>query len=168
MVDVRTLIPRSTRQLAANRNEMLDPFASFRREVDRLFDEFFGGRSVWGVPFPTAGAGELLPEVDIVETDDAYKVVAELPGVDPDDVSIELRGDMLTIRGEKKAEREEKEENRYLVERRFGRFERTIRLPAEIEPDKAEASFDKGVLTIRLPKPEAAQKPVKRIEVKAA
>ncbi|HFD15780.1 MAG TPA: Hsp20/alpha crystallin family protein, partial [Rhodospirillales bacterium] len=120
------------------------------------------------VPFPTAGAGELLPEVDIVETDDAYKVVAELPGVDPDDVSIELRGDMLTIRGEKKAEREEKEENRYLLERRFGRFERTIRLPAEIEPDKAEASFDKGVLTIRLPKPEAAQKPVKRIEVKAA
>ncbi len=168
MVDVRTLVPRTTRQLAANRNEMLDPFASFRREMDRLFDEFFGGRTGWGFPFPGTTAGELLPEVDIVETEDAYKVAMELPGVDPADVSIELRGDTLTIRGEKKAEREEKEENRFLVERRFGRFERGIRLPAEIEPDKVEATFDKGVLTIRLPKPETAQKPVKRIEVKAA
>ncbi len=168
MVDVRTLIPRTTRPVAANRNEMLDPFASFRREMDRLFEDFFGGRTAWSFPFPTLTAGELLPEVDIVETDDAYKVVVELPGVDPKDVSIELRGDLLTIRGEKKAEHEEKEENRFLVERRFGRFERTIRLPAEIEPDKAEAMYDKGVLTIRLPKPETAQKPVKRIEVKAA
>ncbi len=168
MVDVRTPMPRTTRPLAANRNEMLDPFAGFRREMDRLFDEFFGGRTAWGFPFPSPTAGELLPEVDIVETEDAYKVVVELPGVDPEEVSIELRGDMLTIRGEKKAEREEKGENRFLVERRFGRFERSIRLPAEIEADEAEATFDKGVLTIRLPKPETAQKPVKRIEVKAA
>ncbi len=168
MVNVRSLVPRAFRQAPANRNELVDPFATFRREMDRMFDEFFGSRSLWGTYFPVTTSGEVLPELDLIETDDAYKLVVELPGVDPQDVSIELRGDLLTIRGEKKAEHEEKEENRYLVERRFGRFERSIRLPAEIDFEKAEATFDKGVLTIRLPKAEAARTPVRKIEVKAA
>lgn len=165
MLGVRSLIPWTETTVPANR-DVYDPFVAFRREMDRLFNEFFGST---GLPAMTAGGTWMVaPQLDFVETDTDYRVIVELPGVDPKDVSIELRGDVLTIRGEKKAEHEEKAENRYLVERRFGRFERQIRLPAEIDLDKAEATYDKGVLTIRLPKPEAAQKPAKKIEVKAA
>lgn len=165
MFGVRSLIPYAETTVPANR-DVFDPFVTFRREMDRLFNEFFGSTALPAMS--TGGTWMVAPQLDLVETDTDYRVIVELPGVDPQDVSIELCGDVLTIRGEKKAEHEEKAENRYLVERRFGRFERRIRLPAEIDLDKAEATYDKGVLTIRLPKPEAAQKPAKKIEVKAA
>lgn len=165
MFGVRSLVPWTETLVPANR-DVYDPFVRFRREMDRLFNEFFGSTALSAM-----GTGEafmVAPQLDVVETDTEYRVSVELPGVDPKDVSVELRGDLLTIRGEKKAEQEEKSENRYVVERRFGRFERQIRLPAEIDVDRAEAQFDKGVLTIRLPKPAAAQKPARKIEVKAA
>ncbi len=158
LVPFRTLIP-------ANREEAVDPFLAMRREIDRLFEDFARTFRTFGLPAATAG---LLPEVDLTETEDDYRITVELPGVDPKDVEVEVRGDLLVIRGEKRDEHEERGENRHFVERRFGRFERMIRLPAEVDLDKAEATFDKGVLTIRLPKPEAAKKPVRRIEVKAA
>ncbi len=158
LVPFRTLTP-------ANREEMADPFLAIRREIDRLFDEFTRG---FPTVFGTTSATALLPEVDLTEDERSYRVTVELPGVDPKDVQVELRGDVLVIRGEKRDEHEEKGENRHLVERRFGRFERMIRLPAEVDVEQAEAVFDKGVLRITLPKPETAQQPVRRIEVKAA
>lgn len=165
MFGVRSLIPYTETAVPANR-EFVDPFVSFRREMDRLFDEFF---RIAGLPtMTTSGTWMVIPQLDLVETDTDYRVIVELPGVDPRELSVELRGDALVIRGEKRAEQEEQAGNRYLVERRLGRFERQIRLPAEIDVDKAEATYDKGVLTIRLPKPAAAQKPAKKIEVKAA
>ncbi|GBD40770.1 Spore protein SP21 [bacterium HR39] len=159
LVPFRTLIP-------ANREEMVDPFVAMRREIDRLFEDFARTFRTFGMPAATTGT--LVPEIDLTETEGEYRITAELPGVDPKDVTVEVRGDLLVIRGEKRDEHEERGENRHFVERRFGRFERAIRLPAEVDLDRAEAVYDKGVLTIRLPKPEAAQKPVRRIEVKAA
>ena len=165
MFGTQSLIPSIETLVPANR-DLADPFASLRREIDRLFDAFFASA---GLPTAVTGrAWELRPQLDLIETDDDYQLVVELPGVDPNDIVVELRGDVLTVRGEKKAEHEEKAGNRYLLERRFGRFERHIRLPTEIDRERAEATYDKGVLTIRLPKPAAAQKPVKKIEVKAA
>ncbi len=157
-VPFRTLTP-------ANREAWEDPFVAIRREIDRLFDEF---TRTWPTVFGAAGTATLLPEVDVTEDEKACRVTVELPGVDPKDVQVEVRGDLLVIRGEKRDEHEERGENRHLIERRFGRFERTIRLPAEVDPDRAEAVFDRGVLRITLPKPETAQQPVRRIEVKAA
>ncbi|GBD42579.1 Spore protein SP21 [bacterium HR40] len=164
MFGVRSLVPYTETLVPANR-DIFEPFLSFRREMDRIFDEFFRSS---GLSLTAGEAWMPAPQLDLVETDEEYRVIVELPGVDPSDVTVEVRGDLLVVRGEKKAEQEEKAENRYVVERRFGRFERCIRLPAAVDLEKAEATYDKGVLTIRLPKPAEARKPVRKIEIKAA
>lgn len=144
-----------------------DPFTSLRRDIDRLFEDFFRGPSL--APREDAGtAAVLTPRIDVSETDQAIQINAELPGVDEKNIDVQLSGDMLTIRGEKRVEREEKhkDKNYHLIERAYGAFARTIRLPFDADPDKVEASFDKGVLTVTVPKPEEAQQKTKRIEVK--
>ena len=143
-----------------------DPFGGLRQEIDRLFEEFGPGfalvpsvrRLLELEPFramSTAGAA-------------AIQVTAELPGMDEKDIEVTLSGDMLTIKGEKKEEREEKEKNYYFSERRFGSFQRSFRLPEGVNPDKVEARFDKGVLTVTLPKTAEAAKRQRKIAVKAA
>lgn len=165
---VPNLIPwkRSEKKVPAKYEEQ-HPLATFQQEINQLFDDFFSrgfGLSRFG-DFPE-GFGDFSPQVDITETDKALTVTAELPGLDEKDVEVTLTRDALTISGEKKAEKEEKDQNYYRIERSYGSFRRTIPLLYEIEADKVEAQFKKGVLTITLPKTEVAQKQVKRITVK--
>ena len=109
-----------------------------------------------------------MPAVDIAESEKAYEITAELPGMDEKNIEVKVTDGSLTIKGEKQEEKEEKEKDYYLQERRYGSFERSFELPESVDPDKIEASFKKGVLTVTLPKKAEAQKPAKKIEVKAA
>jgi len=152
------------------------PFESLRHEIDRLFEDF--DRGSWMSPFrqtrslmgPRWRSDALLqvPAVDVVDTEKALKISAELPGLDEKDVEVKLANGNLTIKGEKHEEKEEKEKDYYLHERRFGSFERSFAVPDEVDADKIEASFKKGVLTVTLPKKPEAVKPEKKIDVKAA
>ncbi|MHC2582306.1 HSP20 family molecular chaperone IbpA [Bradyrhizobium diazoefficiens] len=108
------------------------------------------------------------PAVDVTESDKAYEITAELPGMDEKDIEVNVANDGLIIKGEKKFEREEKQKDYYVSERRYGSFERHFGLPKDVEADKIEASFRNGVLKVTLPKTAEAQKPAKKIEVKAA
>ena len=106
------------------------------------------------------------PVVDVVEKEREYQVSAELPGLEEKDVEVSVADDMLTIKGEKKEEKEEKAKNYYLSERRYGAFQRSFRLPPGVDSAKIEANFQKGVLTVTLPKTPEAQKKEKKIEIK--
>jgi HSP20 family protein len=107
-----------------------------------------------------------MPLVDVSETDKELMVRAELPGMDPKEIDISLSGNVLTIKGGRKHEREEKKENFHLVERSSGSFSRTLQLPVEVKADKIEASYKDGVLSVKMPKTESYT--VKKVEVKAA
>jgi HSP20 family protein len=132
-----------------------------RNEMDRLWDDYFGpGRRALR-PLEEAW----LPAVDVSETGDKITVKAEIPGMEAKDIEISMVGDTLTLKGEKKAEREEKEENYHMVERSYGSFSRTMKLPATVDAEKVEATYKNGVLTVVLPKKEEV-KP-KAIEIKA-
>jgi HSP20 family protein len=132
-----------------------------RREFDRVFDRF-GHDGFDLAPF---GNGRLLPEADYAETDKDIVITAELPGVDAADVEISLAHNVLTIRGEKRSERNEKKEQYQFAERAYGAFERVIGVPEGIDPAKVEAKFDKGVLKVTLPKPPEAKR--QKIDIKA-
>ena len=133
--------------------------SSFRKEMDRLWDRF-GGETPLARTF-----GEVWsPSVDISETKDSLVVKADLPGLVAKDVNVSIAGDVLTIKGEKKAEEEEKDEHYHCVERYSGSFQRVFQLPSGVKSDQIEATFDKGVLKVTLPKVEEAKK--KEIEVK--
>ena len=141
------------------------PLVRLREEMDDLFSRFGGeGRPRWAAEQGIAPFA-FGPTVDLAETENEVTVTAELPGVDPKDVRIEMVGTTLTIRGEKKQEREEKKRNYHYVERSFGQFHRSIPLPSTVDSAKVEAACRDGVLTVKVAKhPEA--KP-KRIAVKA-
>jgi HSP20 family protein len=165
---------KSTTSVAPKAGEW--PFESLRREIDRLFDEFhpFGWRlpatrSAFGFDLPKlADAWTVAPPIDLVEKEKEYEITAELPGIDEKNVEIKLANNALTIKGEKKEEKEEKQNDYYLSERRYGSFQRSFALPDGIDSDKIEANFVKGVLTVRLPKTAEARQAEKKIEVKAA
>jgi HSP20 family protein len=146
------------------------PFETLRREVDRLFDDFGGGawpRSLFE-SLPTSWrAFGTFPATDIVEKDGSYELTAELPGLGEKDIEVVAANGILTIKGEKKQETEEKKKGYYLSERRYGAFERRFPLPEGVDPDRIEATFKKGVLTITVPKSAEAQPAAKRIEVRA-
>lgn len=132
-----------------------DPFLNLHREVNRLFDDVFRGspgRSL--TERQPQGGGTIGASMDVSETDKEYKITVELPGVKEEDVDVTLQEDMLTIRGEKKAETERggEKENYHYVERSYGSFQRSLRLPLAINPDDVRARFADGVLTLSLPK----------------
>ncbi len=137
------------------------PFESLnmQREINRMFDNFFRG----GIQDDGA-ISFLTPAVDIAEGDSDYTVRVELPGVSKDDVKITMQDNILTIRGEKKEEKEARESNYHRTERSFGSFQRSFTLPTHVKSDKIEATYKDGILTVTLPKAEEA-KP-KQIEVK--
>ena len=145
------------------RRESDHPFALFRKEFDDLFDNFF--RSFDMQPFE-GRIGAFSPKVDVTENEKEFRISAELPGMDDKDIDVSLQNDMLTIRGEKKEEKEDKGKDYYRMERSYGSFSRTIPLPVEVETDKVDAKFKKGVLTITLPKTEKAVSETKKISVK--
>ena len=133
--------------------------SSFRKETDRLWDRFFGE-----IPFARTFTAEWLPSIDVSETKDKLLIKVDLPGLEAQDVNVSVSGDILTIKGEKEKEEEEKDEHYYHCERYCGSFQRSFRLPVNVKADKVDATFDKGVLKIALPKAEEAKK--KEIEVK--
>jgi len=108
------------------------------------------------------------PAVDFTDTEKAYELTAELPGIDEKDIEVKVANGILSIKGEKQEEKEEKKKDYYLRERNFGSFERSFQLPDSVDTDKIEASFKKGVLTVTLPKKPGAQTAAKKIDVKAA
>ena len=155
------------------------PFESLRREVDRLFDDFNVNpfrmspfrlpfrRPAFDIePFWAPESWVAVPAVDLVERENAFEVHADLPGLDEKNIEVKVANGVLTIKGEKEEKKEEKKEDFHMRERRFGSFERALRIPDGVDADKIEAAFKKGVLTVTLPKTAEAQKPVKKIEVK--
>jgi len=111
--------------------------------------------------------GAAAPAVDVAESEKAYEITVELPGMDEKNIEVKVSNGSLTIKGEKQEEKEEKKKDYYLHERHFGSFERSFALPDGVDSNKIEAAFKKGVLTVTLPKKPEAQKPAKKIEVKA-
>ena len=144
-----------TRDLATFPSDIFN----MQREMNKMFDSFSRG-----VDEPTLPNGNWMPAVDVAEEDNKYVVKIELPGVNKDDVKITLESSILTIRGEKKAEKETKEKNYHRMERSYGSFLRSFNLPTTVKNDKIDAEYRDGILTITLPKVEEA-KP-KQIEVK--
>jgi HSP20 family protein len=133
------------------------PMVRFEREMDELFNRFFGEREI--VP------EVLVPKANLAETDKAFEVTLELPGIKPEEVKVELRNGELWISGEKKEEKEEKGKTYHRIERRYGEFRRTVALPAVVKESAVDAQFKDGVLRVTLPKVE--QVLPKKIEVKS-
>ncbi len=145
------------------------PLSSLQRRMNRMFDDFFGDFSDFSLsPLRTWSrwAEGFVPRMDMTDTENEITIMAELAGVDEKDVDITVQDDVLTIRGEKKTEHDEKNHRCCLAERSYGTFSRSIVLPAEIEQDKIEASFKKGILTVRLPKLPVEESKAKKIEIK--
>jgi HSP20 family protein len=154
---------RARRDPALTESQSRDPFYRLQHEMNRLFDEAFTRFPSFGSSF----AADVSPRIDICETDRALEVEAELPGVSENDVDIELADNVLTIRGEKRSEKQDKGKNGYqYMERSYGSFSRSIPLPFEVDSNKVDASFKDGVLKLTLPKPPEAQRRTKKIEIK--
>lgn len=145
---------------------------SMRREMDKLFDQFSDGftfpalsriENLW----PSAGAELASLAIDVTEDDKAYKVTAELPGLEEKDVNVTVNDDVLLIKGEKRQQKEEKDKNHYLCERSYGAFQRSFALPIDVDRNAVTAQIAKGVLTVTMPK-TAESRDVRKIDVKAA
>lgn len=155
------------RGVPANREPEGNPLNVFQREMNRLFDDFFKGTGIkpWAEEMESLGA--FTPQVNMTEDEKSIQVSAELPGLDEKDLEISLSKDALTIKGEKKQENEHKDKEAYYLERSFGTFTRVLPIPKDVNTEKAEASFKKGVLTITLPKLEKEKQSQKKIRIKA-
>lgn len=141
------------------------PFFSLQRDMNRLFDDFFGDFSL--SPFRSGRdlLGGTIPKLDISETADEVKIEADVPGLDEKDIDVQLADNVLTISGEKKSETEEKKKDYYRMERSYGSFHRSVPIHAEVDPNKVKASLKKDVLTVVLSKTAEAKKNVKKITV---
>ena len=171
-MNMRSLIPwgRDSNQQAPTlyRDEDRNPFLSLQRDMNRLFDDVFRSfdsrlPSMGALGGALGGFGASWPSVEISDTGQEIRVTAEVPGLEENDVEVLLDGGVLTLRGEKRSETEDKD--RHFSERVYGRFERRIPLGVEVEEDRIEARFHNGVLTVVLPKTERAQSQVKRIPI---
>jgi HSP20 family protein len=157
-MEIKSMLPWKRDKALAQR----DPFTALRREMDALFEGFV---SDFGLP--TRALEAFNPSIDMTENEKEIRVTAELPGVEERDVEISVSPDAVTIKGEKKEEKEEKGEERYRVERSYGAFRRSFSLPCAVDADKATATFKKGVLSVTLPKAAQAAKS-KKIAVKSS
>ena len=155
------IIPRKKSEERTLATRAGDPFGYLRHQINRMFDDFWG--EPWLAPRETFAG--FWPQVDVTETDKEVKVCAEIPSVDAKDIEVSVEDGTLTIRGEKKYEREENEKGQYRMERSYGSFERVIALPTEVDESKAKAEFKKGVLRLTLPKRPEAQSRRKKIPV---
>lgn len=174
MPDTQQVDVKKSTEVTAKRPTTL--WDTFRSDFDQLFDRFsrnvtpwtaplFGSRTV---PSVTSWLGAPLPSVDVAEADKAYTITAELPGLSAGDVDVSVANGSLIIKGEKQSEKKTEEKNYYLSERSYGAFERSFYLPEGVDRDNIKAEVANGVLTVTLPKTEAAQAKAKKIEVKAA
>jgi HSP20 family protein len=151
-MNLRSLIPLG-REHSLTR--FADPLISLQREIDRVFDDFTRG---WGTQ-------ELMPGMNVAETENEIEITAELPGLEEKDVEVKVADNVLTIKGEKKAEKEEKEKSYRMFERSYGSFSRTLELPNGVNPDDIKATLANGVLKVTIPKPAPVQ--AKKVEVKS-
>jgi HSP20 family protein len=158
---MKSLIPvASERGLARSSS---NPFATLQQEIDRLFDGF--SRGFAGFPnFPTTR--ELMPNMDVSETDKEIEITTELPGLEEKDVQLNMANNVLTIRGEKRNEREESKKDYHVIERSYGSFVRSVQLPDGVSADNVKAVMSKGVLKVTVPKPAPAQS--RKIDIKPA
>ena len=166
MAEAATKLPVKTEKSSPAPSSVFEwrPFESLRNQVDRVFHEFETGflqspfyrdvDSFWRRDL----ALPVTPAMDIVEKDNAFEMSAELPGLDAKNIELSLSDDVLTVKGEKKEEKEEKTKDRYVSERRYGSFRRSIQLPASVDAGKIEANYKSGILTVTLPKSAEAQK----------
>lgn len=161
-MQIKDLIPWARRDNAPEAKSGEDnPIATLQREMNHVFENFWN--RIGNLDWPW-GSGEARS--DMVETDNAIEVSIELPGMEMKDIEVTVSDDMLTVKGEKRIERQEEKKGYYLSERSYGAIYRTIPLPPGVDGEKAQASFKNGVLTIKLPQTPEAQAKVKRIEVK--
>ena len=161
-MQIKDLIPWARKDGAPDAKSSEDnPIATLQREMNHVFENFWNRVGQFEWPW---GSDEA--KSDMVETDKAIEVSIELPGMEMKDIEVTVNDDMLTVKGEKKIERQEEKKGYYLSERSYGAIYRTIPLPPGVDGEKAQASFKNGVLTIRLPQTPGAQAKVKRIEVK--
>jgi HSP20 family protein len=151
----------SSKKQAPVKREEYNPLSLLRHEMNSLFDNFFSGSELE----PYTGRA-FSPNIDMKESEKELRVSAELPGMDEKDIEVSLNRDSLTIKGEKKEEKEDKGKDYYRMERSYGSFSRTIPLPTEVEPDKVKAEFKKGVLTVTIPKTAKAIKETRKISIK--
>lgn len=146
---------------------LTNPMQQFHREIDRLFDQAFRGFGQ-DRPLPRSlGNGFLKPQLDLSATDKAYAISVEIPGVEEEDVTLEIVNDTLTIRGEKKQETEERDKNYYRMERSYGSFQRILSLPEDVDQSGVNATFKKGVLTVTMPRKALPKSAIRRIEVQS-
>jgi HSP20 family protein len=163
-----TMAEKSVTQGGRGEGRQPDPFNQLRGEMDRLFDSFMGGRGV--LPRHLFEAGSLggslvVPQLEVRENEKAFVVSAELPGLEEKDIEVELHDGLLTIKGEKRIERKDDKENLHLTERRYGSFQRVLRLPDTIDEEKIAARFDRGVLRVDIPKRADAVRQPRKIQV---
>lgn len=165
MFAIGNLIPWRSKEVGSGDGGTDTAITRFHSEIDRLFDRFFQEPFLGfgSSPEPRSWGSGWSPSIDIRESEHQLTVQVELPGVDPDDLDISVSGDVLTISGQKREESEERREGYYHSERRFGSFRRTVPLPVAVDRDAIAADYERGVLTISLPKSEKAV--AKRIPV---
>ncbi len=149
------------------------PLLHFHQEIDRLFDQAFRSFGLAPLAFDRSlfsspqAEGMLKPTLDLGASENEYTITVEIPGVDENDVNVEIANDILTISGEKKQEKEEKERNYYRMERTYGSFKRVLHLPEDADQENVKATFKKGVLTVTMPRKALPKSEVKKIEVKS-
>lgn len=159
---LKDLLP--TTRSSEVREDHGNPFESFRQELNRMFENFFS--EMGSEPYREA-LSRFSPHVDVKETEKDVRISAELPGIDAKDLEISISENVLTLHGEKKGEKEEKEDRYYSRERSYGSFHRDISLPAPVDSDKATATFKHGVLIVVIPKRTNIKEKSKKIEVKS-
>lgn len=167
MIPLRNLVPSLRRRTDdPMKREEEDLFSALQREMNRLFDDFSSGSDISPFGAMRERSKTFFPSIDVKEDEKEMRVEVELPGMDEKDVEVLLTENTLTLKGEKKQEKEDKKKDYYHMERSYGYFNRMIPLPAGIDVKKVNASFKNGVLSVRLPKAEESKSKGKRIPVK--
>ena len=153
------------RKSQANKPTHADPFYHFQEEMNHLMETFFGRNNWANFPETTNTLATWAPKVDVSETEKEYKVRAELPGVEKDNVEVNFQDNTLFLKGERKFEEEEKKENFHRVERSFGSFQRALPFSTKIDEEKIKADYDKGILTITMAKADEVVKGTRKISI---
>ncbi|HET6489676.1 MAG TPA: Hsp20/alpha crystallin family protein [Syntrophales bacterium] len=165
---IKDIVPagKGSEALPARREEEY-PLFSLQRDMNRLFDDFFRGFDLKPLRMADERWAGFNPRMDLEETEKEYRITAELPGMEEKDVEVFLTGNSITLKGEKKEEKEEKGKNYYHTERSYGSFHRTVPLPDGIDLKKVDAEFKNGVLMVKLPKTVEAKTKSKKVPVKS-
>lgn len=173
MAKQKASTPPAKAPAAAPASSSYFPLSSLRDDIDRAFDRMFRDFPRFGglmtPDFFNAPLGKMAaiePRVDVTEDDTAYEITAEMPGVEEKDIEVTVKDSRLTLRGEKKSEREEKKKDYHMTERSYGSFQRSFVLPQDIDAEKIKAEFDKGVLTLTLPKTAQAKAKERKVAIK--